>query len=299
VKSAKVVRHRRSGFASLVQFPRWCFSISPVRRRWICAGSLLLGLATCCLAAATVRAAEPSVAVRRLEEWRTSRVAIYMNDFGELGRYRVANARLGPPAAGEKRVVFLGDSITDLWRLARAFPGKSYVNRGISGQTTAQLLLRFRQDVIDLKPKVVVILAGTNDLAGNTGPMTIEAIESNFASLLELARAHAIQVVLGSILPVHNYTPPSEVAFPLRPPEKIQTLNRWLKATCDAGGAAVYLDYFSAMVDDRGLLKRQLADDGLHPNAAGYAVMAPLAQAAIDQALGASAGRDARILSPR
>ncbi len=258
-------------------------------RRWLDAASVLLGLGPC-LAAATVVAAEPSLAVQRLEEWRRGRMAIYLNDFGELGRYRAANARLKAPAAGENRVVFFGDSITDLWHLDRAFPGKSYVNRGIGGQTTSQMLLRFRQDVIDLDPKVVVILAGTNDLAGNTGPMTIEAIEANFASLLELARAHGIRVVLASILPVHNDTPQSQLAFPLRPPEKIEALNRWLKATCAAGGAAVYLDYFSAMVDERGMLKRQLADDGLHPNAAGYAIMAPLAEAAIDKAFGQALG---------
>jgi lysophospholipase L1-like esterase len=268
-------------------------------RRCLDAVSVLLGLgswlAGSWLAAATVGAAEPSLAIQRLEEWRRGRMAIYLNDFGELDRYRAANARLKAPAAGENRVVFFGDSITDLWHLDRTFPGKSYVNRGIGGQTTSQMLLRFRQDVIDLDPKVVVILAGTNDLAGNTGPMTIEAIEANFASLLDLARGHAIRVVLASILPVHNDTPQSQLAFPLRPPEKIQTLNRWLKATCAAGGAAVYLDYFSAMVDERGMLKRQLADDGLHPNAAGYAIMAPLAEAAIGQALGAApAGRDTR-----
>ena len=129
-----------------------------------------------------------------------------MDDFGELKRYRAANAKLKPPAAGEKRVVFFGDSITDMWPLAAAFPGKPYVNRGISGQTTSQMLVRFRADVIALAPKAVVILAGTNDIAGNTGPISLEDIEGNFATMVELARAHGIRVVLSSVLPVHNYT---------------------------------------------------------------------------------------------
>jgi lysophospholipase L1-like esterase len=207
-----------------------------------------------------------------------------MNDFGELGRYRRANARLAPPAAGEDRVVFLGDSITDAWRLDTSFPGKPYINRGIGGQTTAQMLVRFRQDVIALRPKVVIILAGTNDIAGNTGPTSIEDIEANFTSMLELARVHGIAVVLSSIVPVHGYTPESDLTFPLRPPEKIAELNRWLKNTCAAGGH-VYLDYFTAMIDDKGFLKLGLGQDGLHPNQSGYAIMTPLAAAAIEKAL--------------
>jgi lysophospholipase L1-like esterase len=147
------------------------------------------------------------------------------------------------------------------------------------------MLVRFRQDVIDLKPRVVVILAGTNDVAGNTGPMTLEEIEANFASMADLARAQGIRVIFSSIVPVHNYTPQSDLTFPLRPPDKILELNSWLKKACATGGH-VYLDYFASMVDDKGLLKRQLAEDGLHPNKAGYDVMAPLAQAAIDRALG-------------
>ena len=207
-----------------------------------------------------------------------------MDDFGELGRYRAANARLRSPAAGDNRVVFLGDSITDVWPLPTYFPGKPYVNRGISGQTTPQLLLRFRPDVIALRPKVVVILAGTNDIAGNTGPMSLEEIEGNFASMIELARAHGIRVVIASVLPVHNYTPQSALSFPLRSPEKIVELNRWLKNACAASGC-VYLDYASAMTDAHGFLKRELAVDGLHPNRAGYLLMAPLAETAIATAL--------------
>ena len=194
---------------------------------------------------------------------------------------------LKPPAAGENRVVFFGDSITDMWKLDEYFPGKPYINRGIGGQTTPQMLVRFRQDVIDLQPKVIVILAGTNDIAGNTGPMRLEDIEANYASMAELARAHDIHVVFSSVLPVHNYTPQSQDFFAQRPPEKILELNRWLKNYCAANGL-IYLDYFTPMVDDKGLLKRELADDGLHPNAAGYKFMAPLAEAAIAKEPGAS-----------
>src|SRR4051794_3140333 len=146
-----------------------------------------------------------------LEAWRKGRVRIYMDDFGQLSRFRAANAKLKPPAAGEKRVVFFGDSITEMWPLATAFPGKPYVNRGIGGQTTSQLLVRFRNDVIALAPRVVVLLAGTNDIAGNTGPISLEDIQGNVASMVELARAHGIRVVLSSVLPVHNYTPASDL----------------------------------------------------------------------------------------
>ena len=228
-----------------------------------------------------------AAAEQRRDEWRRSRTALYLNDFGELNRYRRANAQLKPAAPGDKRVVFYGDSITDVWRLESYFPGKPYLNRGISGQTTAQLLVRFRPDVIALAPQAVVILAGTNDIAGNTGPMTLAEIEGNYASMAELARLHGIKVIFASILPVHNYTPRSEMTFPLRPPDKIAELNRWLRAYCAANGH-VYLDYVSATADAKGWLKKELADDGLHPGAAGYALMASLAQAAIDRALGAS-----------
>jgi lysophospholipase L1-like esterase len=231
-------------------------------------------------------AGDRSPAAKKLDEWRRSRVRIYMDDFGELGRYRAANGALKPPAAGENRVVFYGDSITDVWPLALSFPGKPYVNRGISGQTTSQMLVRFRQDVIALGPKVVVILAGTNDIAGNTGPMTLAETQANLASMVELGRAHGIRVVLSSVLPVHNYTPMSALTFPLRPPEKIAALNSWLEAHAAASGSG-YLDYAAAMTDARGLLKRELAADGLHPNKAGYAIMAPLAEAAIAAALAA------------
>lgn len=219
-----------------------------------------------------------------LDHYRASRIAIFTDDYGELKRYREANAALGAPKAGENRIVFFGDSITDMWKLDDSFPGKPYVNRGIGGQTTPQMLVRFRQDVIDLDPKVVVILAGTNDIAGNTGPMRNEDIEANYASFAELARAHGIRVVYSSVMPVHNYTEASKDMFAQRPPALILELNAWLRNYCAKNGI-VYLDYFSAMVDDKGLMKKDLADDGLHPNAAGYKLIAPLAEAAIQRAL--------------
>jgi lysophospholipase L1-like esterase len=223
-----------------------------------------------------------------LQKYRDSKAATLRDDFGELARYRDANAALQPPAPSENRVVFFGDSITDIWHLDEYFPGKPYLNRGIGGQTTPQMLIRFRQDVIDLHPKVVVILAGTNDIAGNTGPMRLEDIEANYASMADLASANHIRVVLSSVLPVHNYTPQSQNMFAQRSPTKILALNRWLKDYVAAHPDCLYLDYFTAMVDDKGLLKRDLAEDGLHPNAAGYKIMAPLAEAAIRNALGTS-----------
>jgi lysophospholipase L1-like esterase len=226
----------------------------------------------------------PTTGFAGLDHYRASRIAVFTNDFGQLARYHDANASLKPPAPGENRVVFFGDSITDIWKLEEYFPGKPYLNRGIGGQTTPQMLVRFRQDVVDLHPKLVVILAGTNDIAGNTGPMRLEDIEADYASLAELAGANHITVVFSSVLPVHNYTPKSQDAFAQRSPEKIVALNRWLQDYCAANGL-VYLDYFTALADDKGLLKRELAEDGLHPNAAGYKIMAPLAETAIAKAL--------------
>ena len=226
------------------------------------------------------------LAVRNLEQYREGLIKLWMNDYANLGRYRDANAKLGPPAPNEDRVVFMGDSITDIWHLDKSFPGKPYVNRGIGGQTTPQMLIRFRPDVIALAPRVVVILAGTNDISGNTGPMTLGEIEANLQTMCELARLHSIRVVLASVLPVNNYTERSKLFFPLRPPDQILELNRWIKDYATRNNY-IHLDYFSAMVDDKGLLQRDLSEDGLHPNDKGYAVMAPLAQKAIDQALSA------------
>ncbi len=226
----------------------------------------------------------PATGFSGLDQYRARRIAVFTDDFGQLSRYREANEKLGAPAAGENRVVFFGDSITDIWHLDQYFPGKPYVNRGVGGQTTPQMLVRFRQDVIDLHPKVVVILAGTNDIAGNTGPMRNEDIEANYQSFFELARANDVRVVLASVLPVHNYTEKSKDFFAQRPMARILALNEWLKNYC-AQNHIVYLDYFSALVDDKGLLKKDLADDGLHPNDAGYKIMVPLAEAAIAKAL--------------
>ncbi len=205
-----------------------------------------------------------------------------MQDWPQINRYRDANEKVPSPVKSENRVVFLGDSITDNWKLDEYFPEKPFINRGISGQTTPQMLIRIRPDVIALKPRVVVILAGTNDIAGNTGPMTLEMIQDNYASIAELARANGIRVVFSSILPVHDYG--KIKATEKRSPELILKLNQWLKNYCAANGH-IYLDYFSKMVDEKGMLKADLANDGLHPNAEGYKAMAPLAEAAINLAL--------------
>ncbi len=211
-------------------------------------------------------------------------------DWPALGRYREANRSLQPAAASDKRVVFMGDSITDAWQQPRFggfFPGKPYVDRGISGQTTPQMLLRFRRDVIDLKPKAVLILAGTNDIAGNTGPMSDEDIEGNLASMSQLAHANNIKVVLASVTPVgayHTAAPRGVPQTTTRPMARIKALNDWMKAYAAANGDT-YLDYFSAMTDDTGMMRSELTEDDLHPNVKGYAIMAPLAEAAIAKAL--------------
>lgn len=210
-----------------------------------------------------------------------------LQDWANLNRYRSENALVPMDPTGD-RVVFMGDSITDAWGRGRGknnfFTGKGYINRGISGQTTPQMLIRFRPDVIALNPKVVVILAGTNDIAGNTGPETLEEIEGNLASMAQLATSNHIKVVLSSVMPVCDYIRPQTER---RPPQKIISLNAWIK-TYAATNHDVYLDYFSAMVDERGMLKQHLTFDGLHPNDAGYAVMEPLAARAIQQALTAN-----------
>jgi len=214
-----------------------------------------------------------------------------LSDWPNLARYREANRSIATPGAGEARVVFMGDSITDAWpqpRFGAFFPGKPYIGRGISGQTTPQMLLRFRPDVIALKPKAVIILAGTNDIAGNTGPMTDEQISGNLASMAELAKANGIRVIFSSILPVSEYhVRPGDTAPPQttrRPMARITALNAWMKEYTASNGH-VYLDYLAAMIDAKGLLRAELSEDDLHPNAAGYAIMAPLAEAAIQAAL--------------
>ena len=222
-------------------------------------------------AQAASRAARDSAALEALR-----------NDWGGLRRYQSANAALAAPAAKENRVVFYGNSITDAWAplFPAMFPGKPYVGRGISGQTTPQMLVRFHQDVVALAPKVVVILAGTNDIAGNTGPSTLEMIEDNIMAMTEIAQQHRIRVVLSSVLPAFEY--PWKPG--LEPAPKIVALNAWMKRYA-ASVNATYLDYHSAMADARQGLPETLSKDGVHPNEAGYRIMAPLAEAAIARAL--------------
>jgi lysophospholipase L1-like esterase len=229
-----------------------------------------------------------------VEKQRADRLQSRLNDFANFARYREANSKLAPPAKGEQRVVFMGDSITDSWKLDQYFPGQAYVNRGISGQTTSQMLLRFRSDVIDLKPKVVVILAGTNDISGNTGPITLEGIENNYRSMVELAQLHGINVVFASIMPISDYNKNAKgepiIRSVQRKPEQINALNEWIKKY-STDKKLVYLDYFSAMADEKGFLKADLANDGLHPNEKGYALIKPLADEAIKKALKMKAPR--------
>lgn len=214
-----------------------------------------------------------------------------LKDWPALARYRDANATITPPAKDENRVVFMGDSITDSWddpKYGGFFPGKPYIDRGISGQTTPQMLVRFRADVVALKPRLVLILAGTNDLAGNTGPTTLQAIEDNLSSMFDLAHANGIRVILASVLPVSDYEKTKDgqpiLRTKQRPPEQIKALNAWMKKYAALHGG-IYLDYFVAMADDKGFLKEELSEDGLHPNLKGYEVMAPLAEQAITAAL--------------
>jgi len=203
-------------------------------------------------------------------------------DWADLNHFKEANEKLEAPSEDENRVVFMGNSITIGWLNSRPdfFKGKPYVNRGISGQTTPQMLLRFRQDVIELKPKVVVILAGTNDIAGNTGPSTLDMISDNIISMAELAKANGIQVILSSVLPAYDY--PWKPG--LEPAKKIVALNQMIKTYAELN-QIIYLDYFSAMADERNGLPEKYAHDGVHPTAEGYAIMEPMVETAITQAL--------------
>ena len=207
-----------------------------------------------------------------------------INDYANLRMFAADNAKIAAPGASEERVVFMGDSITIGWGRGGSsfFPGKPYINRGIGGQVTAQMLLRFYPDVVAHKPKAVVILAGTNDIGGNIGPVPNEVIQNNLAAMADLAKANGIKVVLSSITPVCDCTRNQTTG---RPPERINAINRWLKDYASKNGH-VYLDYFSAMADEKGLLRADLTGDGLHFNPAGYAVMQPLAEKAIARVLG-------------
>jgi lysophospholipase L1-like esterase len=206
-----------------------------------------------------------------------------LSDVAALRRYAAENAKVAAPAADEKRVVFFGDSITDFWgrRYGKFFPGEPYINRGISGQVTPQLLLRFRQDVIALQPKAVVFLGGTNDIGGSLGPIDPAATHANIMSMVELAKLHNIKFVLASLTPVCDYI---SKQTDKRPMEKIRDMNDWIKDYATRNGI-VYLDYWSAMLDGNGMLRKELTWDGLHPNDAGYDVMGPLAEKAIEAAL--------------
>lgn len=216
------------------------------------------------------------------KRWLDQQQALMSTDWPNLGRYAAENEKLSPPEKGESRVVFMGNSITEGWKnvVPEFFKGKPYVNRGIGGQTTPQMLARFRQDVIELDPDVVVILAGTNDIAGNTGPISLEDIFGNLVSMTELARANGIRVVLSSVLPAYDYP----WSPGLSPNEKIPELNRMIRNYAEKEGI-VYLDYFQAMADEKNGLKDEYGTDGVHPNLMGYKVMEPLAEAAIKKAL--------------
>ncbi len=259
--------------------------------------AVLLGTGTCCIALAqepgnvpetkapaaaqtTPAASQPERAHHPDNEYWRKHDEQLTEDFADLARFEDEDTKLSSPATGENRVVFMGDSITEGWHLSDSFPGKPYLNRGISGQTTPQMLVRFRQDVIDLQPKVVVILAGTNDIAGNTGPETLEQVEENLASMADLAHANGIRVVLCSILPAFDY--PWQPG--LTPAPKIDMINAWLRGYAMTKGY-VYVDYHAAMKDERDGLPANLSKDGVHPLPAGYAVMAPLVEAGIAKAL--------------
>jgi lysophospholipase L1-like esterase len=206
-----------------------------------------------------------------------------LKDFNQLGRYSAENEMLRAQPVEPDRVVFLGDSITDIWKLPDYFPGKHYINRGISGQTTPQMLVRLFPDVINLKPKAMVLLAGTNDIAQNTGPETFEMVTQNIQAMTELAQDHGVKVILCALTPVSDYAAQKQTTN--RPPADILKLNAWLRDYAARTGSG-FVDYYTATVDQNGMLRKELSNDGLHPNAAGYKIMAPLVEAAIEKALG-------------
>jgi lysophospholipase L1-like esterase len=251
-------------------------------RRWLKVWMVAL-MATAAMgqtpqAPAAAQAQVPAASAPKAERQLQALKKLY-DDFGGLQRYAQADAAL--PATEPGRVVFYGDSITDAWTRngGKFFPGKPYLNRGISGQTTPQMLVRFRQDVIDLHPEAVVILAGTNDIAGNTGPETPEMIEGNFRSMTELAKANGIRVILASILPTTRYPWRPEVP---NPAPEIRELNAWIASYCKEQ-KITYLDYYDSMAGPDGGMKPGISIDGVHPNAAGYAIMEPLAEKALSE----------------
>ena len=249
--------------------------------------SLALVLACALLSKAQSVTAESSECAEAKAQ--VTRFETRLKDWPGLARYREANSKVKPPAQGEDRVVFMGDSITDWWIRPESggfFPGKPYLDRGIGGQSTQQMLVRFRPDVIALKPRLVVILAGTNDLASINSPL--ESIRESITAMVDLAKLSRIRIVLASLLPVHDYALNKEgkhiIQSSRRKPEEILEVNKWLKAFSSEHGFT-YLDYHSAMVDEKGFLKAELSNDGLHPNSKGYSIMSPLAEQAIAQSL--------------
>ncbi len=242
----------------------------------------VFALAYCVAGMAQTPPGRPQLTSEQQEQMRKAQEERLHSDWADLKRYRDQDATLAAPTADENRVVFLGDSITDAWiRVVPVFfQDRAYLDRGISGQTTPQMLVRFRQDVISLHPRVVVILAGINDIAGNTGPATPEMIQDNLISMVDLAKANGIKVVLASITPADDFwwNPGT------KPASKIAAMNVWIKDYATKYGL-VYLDYYSAMADEKGAMKRQFTGDGVHPNAAGYAIMGQLAEKAISAAL--------------
>jgi len=264
------------------------------RVKAFCGRLFYLVMAVTALSFSTIAQTPASSSETNPDKARADRLQARLTDFPTLARYREANAKLGLPKAGEQRVVFFGDSITDGWKLEQYFPGEPYVNRGIGGQSTYHMLLRFRADVIELQPKVTVILAGTNDLSSTTEQYKMETIKSNFLSMVDLAQANGIALVISSVTPVSDYERDGAgnlvVRTVLRPPAMISDLNVWLRELCKKRGL-IYLDYFSALADDKGLMRAGLSKDGLHPNDKAYAIMTPLAAAAIKTALRTRHGR--------
>lgn len=248
----------------------------------LCAGTMVAQQAPAPPSTAS-QAAAPEAQPEQLSPAQIANLQARLQDWPDLARYREDDAKLPPPAPGENRVVFLGDSIADAWGRTHGkfFPSKPWINRGISGQTTPQMLVRFQQDVLALHPAAVVILAGTNDIAENTGPEPMSAIEDNFRSMVTLATANHVRVVLSSVLPASRYNWRPGIA----PAEKIRELNQWLEAYA-AEQHLVYLNYYPALVNDEGGMRPELTTDGtVHPNDAGYAIMEPLAEQAVAKAL--------------
>ena len=271
----------KSSFA----FRSSCLILAP----FLCCGLAFAQATAPSAPAQNAKPTEQPAATEQLTPYQKSQLERVFNDWPNLAKYRDADKELPPPAADEVRVVFMGDSITEGWGMKATattpgrgefFPGKPYLNRGISGQTTPQMLVRFRQDVIALKPKVVVMLAGTNDIAENTGKETLEEIGNNIASMSDLARANGIRVVLCSVLPASEFWWHKG----LEPAPKIKALNAWIKDYAAKNGL-VYVDYYTSMANEEGGLKTELSPDGVHPNKAGYELMGPLAEAGIAEAL--------------